>query len=190
MALQKKVDKWKMKQWFSVYAPKVFNESVVGEMPANDEKAAMGRNIVISLDTLTKNPSHAYTNVVLKVENVQGTSARTRLVALEQLYSYTRSLVRRYRSIATSVIPVTTKDGIRMVVKMIAVTRRRTAHSKILGVRKEMNQLVEAYAKENDAAPMISAIIDGKFQAELSAKLDHITDLNKIEVRKLEIKGA
>ncbi|MDE1810592.1 MAG: hypothetical protein KGH66_00940 [Candidatus Micrarchaeota archaeon] len=189
MALQKKVDKWKLKKWFSVYAPKAFNEGVIGEMPANDEKAATGRNIVISLDALTKNPSHAYTNVVLKVEQVQGTSARTRLVGIEQLYSYTRSLVRRYRSIATSVVPVTTKDGVKMVVKLIAVTRRRTAHTKILGVRKEMNQLVEAYAKENDAPTMISAIIDGKLQAEMAGKLGHITDLNKLEVRKLEIKS-
>ena len=70
MAVQRGADKWKMKHWFSIKAPRMFNEAVIGEMPANDEKAALGRSITVSLDTLTKNPSHAYTNVVLRVVEV------------------------------------------------------------------------------------------------------------------------
>lgn len=66
MALQKKSDNWKLKKWYSIYAPKLFNEAVIGEMPANEDSAAVGRKIVVGLDVLTKNPSHAYTNVVLK----------------------------------------------------------------------------------------------------------------------------
>ena len=102
MAVQKKADKWKLKKWFSVYAPKQFNDAVIGEMPANDEKSAVGRNIVVGLDALTHNPSHAYTNVVLKVVSAEGSAAHTKLVSITQLYSYIRSLVRRYKSIATS----------------------------------------------------------------------------------------
>ncbi|MGI0100352.1 MAG: hypothetical protein ACREBH_01340 [Candidatus Micrarchaeaceae archaeon] len=188
MVLQKKTDSWKLKKWYSVYAPKVFNNAIVGEMPANEDKAAVGRNIVIGLDLLTKNPSNAYTSVVLKVTEVSGNSAQTKLVSISQLYSYIRSLVRRYRSVSTSVVPVKTRDGIGMVVKMIVITRARNTHSRIIGIRKEVNSAVESYFKENDSDTAISAIVEGKFQAGLAARLSHIAPLNKVEVRRLDIK--
>ncbi len=189
MAIQKKsVDNWKLKKWYSVYAPKVFNDALVGEMPGNEDKAVIGRNIVVGLDFLTKNPSNAYTSVVLKITDVNGNSAHTKLVSISQLYSYIRSLVRRYRSVASSVLPVHTKDGIAMVVKILVITKARTTHSRIVGIRKETGQLVTDFFKENDSNAVIKAVIEGRFQAEIASKLKHITPLNKVEVKMLEIK--
>lgn len=188
MAVQKKADKWKLKKWFSVYAPKQFNDLVIGEMPANDEKAAIGRKIEIGLDVLTHNPSHAYTNVTLRVTGAEGTAAQTKLVSINLLYSYIRSLVRRYKSIATSVLPVTSKDGQKMVFKMLVITRQRATHSRIAGIRQEMNEYLIAHAKETDTSEIVGSIIEGKFQAQLGAKLRHITPISKVEVRALEIK--
>ena len=189
MATQKGIDKWKQKQWFAVKAPKAFNDASVGEMPANDEKAAIGRNVVVSLDGLTHNPSHAYTNVTLKITEVKGEAAQTKLVKMELLPSYIRSFVRRYRSVSSAVIAVTTKDGAKTIVKLIAITRSRATHTKIAGVRKEMVEFTLNYFKENEIDPIIGAIIEGKFQGEMASKLRHITDLNKVEVRKLEVKN-
>jgi small subunit ribosomal protein S3Ae len=189
MAIQKKgSENWKMKKWFSVYAPKVFNDALVGEMPGNDEKSVIGRNIVVGLDSLTKNPSNAYAAVTLKVIDVNGSAAHTKLVSISQLYSYIRSLVRRYRSVASSVLPVVTKDGTNMVVKMLVITKARTTHSRITGIREEMNAHTAKFFSENDANAAITAVVDGKFQAELGAKLRHITPLNKVEVKTLEVK--
>lgn len=189
MAVQRGIDKWRLKKWFTVRAPKEFNDATVGEMPANDEKAVLGRNIVVSLDMLTHNPSHAYTNVTLKVIGISGDAAQTKLIKMELLASYIRSFVRRYRSVSSAVIPVSTRDGTSMVVKLIAVTRARTAHTKIVGMRREMIDFTRGYFRENDIGPLVGSIIDGKFQDALTSKLRHITDLNKIEVRKLEIGG-
>jgi small subunit ribosomal protein S3Ae len=188
MPAQKKVDKWKLKKWFSVHAPSVFNNVIIGEIPANDENSALGRNITVALDTITHNPQHAYTNVIFKTVEVTGTTANTRLVEIFELYSYVRSLVRRYRSIAASVLPAASKDGTQMVVKLLAVTSQRTTHSRILGIRKEMNSFVAEYCKNNDFAAIVKAIVEGSFQNEIANKVEHITPLFKIEVRKLEIK--
>ncbi|MCL5430538.1 MAG: hypothetical protein M1504_03620 [Candidatus Marsarchaeota archaeon] len=187
MAVQRGVDKWKMKKWFSVRAPKVFNEAVIGEMPGNDEKAVIGRNLKVNLDHITHNPSHAYTNVILKITEVKGEAAQTKVIRIEVLSSYLRSFVRRYRSVSTAVVPVKTQDGVDVVVKLIAITKGRATHTKLIGVRKEMVDYTKNYFKENGMEPIISSIIDGKFQGELSSKLSHITDLNKVEVNKLEI---
>ena len=187
MAVQRGIDKWKAKKWFIIRVPKVFGDVTVGEMPASDEKAPVGRNITVSLDQLTKNPSHAYTNVVLKVTGVSGEAAQTKLVRMELLSSYLRSFVRRYRSVSNAIVPVTTKDGQNVVVKLIAVTKSRAEHTKIIGIRKEMADFTLNYFSENELDSIVNSIIEGKFQAEAAAKLRHITDLNKVEVRKLEI---
>lgn len=189
MALQKK-ETWKMKKWFSVYAPSVFNSVLIGEMPANDDSAAIGRSIVVSLDALTHNPSHAYTNVKLRVTSVNGTAANTKLVEMEQLYSYIRSLVRKYRSVATLVQKVQTKDNVNMVVKLLIITRQRATARKIVGIRKEAGEIAKGYFMENDANSIIGAILEGKFQSNLASMLSHIAPLSKIEVRKLEIAQA
>src|SRR5271157_4894359 len=157
MPVQKKIDKWKLKKWFSIYAPDIFKGVVIGEMPANDEDAALGRNITVALDTITHNSQHAYTNVTFKIININGTTANTRMVEMFELYSYVRSLARRYRSIAASVLPATSKDGVQLVVKLLAVTDQRTPHSRILGIRKEMNGFVTEYCKSNDFDTIVNA---------------------------------
>jgi small subunit ribosomal protein S3Ae len=189
MALQKTVDTWKLKKWFTVYAPKEFNEAQIAEMPANDESRVIGRNIRIGLSTITNNPSHAYTEVVLKVTDVNGEAAHTKIVRLEQVYSYIRSLVRRYKSISDGVFNVSTNDGTKEVAKILIITRGRTAHTKLVGMRKESKDFLEAYCKEKSLKEVLDNIISGKLQSELGAKVSHIAPISKIEVKKLEIVG-
>ena len=188
MALQRTIDKWKLKKWFNVYAPKSFNESKICEIPASDEKQVANRTIRVSLDQLTRNPQHAFTNVVLRITDVNGDAAHTKLVMIEQVYSYVRSLVRRYRGVSTAVIPVVTRDNVGMVVKMIAVTRSRVTAARLRAIRKEMVEAVGAYAKGTDSGSMISSVIDGKFQMDVTGRVSHITPINKVEVRKLEVR--
>ncbi|MCL5433598.1 MAG: hypothetical protein M1538_01290 [Candidatus Marsarchaeota archaeon] len=188
MPIQRGVDKWKLKKWFNIIAPKLFNEVEITEMPANDEKI-VGRNIIIGLELLTGNPAHAYTNVKLKVVNVNGDRAITQLVRLELVGSYIKSFVRRYKSISSAVLPVVSKDNKNAVVKLIAVTRSKSTSSKIKGIRQEMSNFTKEYFKNNDLDSIIKAIIEGKFQAEMGAKVRYVADLSKLEVRKLEIKS-
>ena len=186
MAVQRGVDKWKMKKWFSVYAPKMFNSELIGEIPASSEKAVSGRNLVIGLDQLTHNPSNAFTNMVFKITDINGESASTKLVKMELMFSYIRSIVRRYRSVAYSVITLQSKDGRSVTVKPLVVTSIRTTRSKIVGLRKEADQIIKEFVSSNDSDAIVSSVINGKMQAELAARLKHITQINKVEIRKLE----
>jgi len=183
-----KGDTWRLKKWFTVYAPKVFNEVQIGEMPASDEKSALNRTIKVPLSTLTKNPAHAYSSVFLKVSDVNGDAAHTNIIRIEQSRGYIRSLVRRYRGVADSVISTTTKEGKVVVFKMIVITRSRVARSKTTGIRKELTEFVRAYAKDNELNTVINAVIEGKLQAELTAKIKNIALIFKVEVKKLEIR--
>ncbi len=187
MAVQRGIDKWKTKRWFTVYAPKIFNEEKVCEIPAADEKAVLNRKIKVSLDHLTHNPQHAVANVVLKVVDVNGDAAHTRLVMIEEVYSYVRSLVRRYRSVASAVIPISSKDNVKMTVKIIAITRARVTTARLRAIRKDLTDFITEYSKGADSGAIVGALVDGSLQSQATAKVSNIAPINKIEIRKLEI---
>jgi len=182
-----KVDSWKLKKWFTVNAPKVFNESVIGEMPANNEDSIISRNIITDLFSLTKNPAHMYTNVKLKVYSVKGESAQTKIILIEQIYSYIRSLARRHRTISELVLPITTKDKVSMVVKIIAIANGRIPKTRIIGIRKEMKKILEEPFKETNSTDIINEVIEKKLQATITSKIKNISQINKVEIKKLEI---
>jgi ribosomal protein S3AE len=69
------------------------------------------------------------------------------------------------------------------------ITRQRATHSRISGIRKEMNERTLNYARETDSAELINSVIEGRFQAEMAAQLRHITPISKVEVRSLEVKS-
>ncbi|ASI13497.1 30S ribosomal protein S3Ae [Candidatus Mancarchaeum acidiphilum] len=188
MALQKK-DNWKFKKWFTVYAPAVFGGNiVVGEMPANSDKNILNRNIRISLNSLTNNPSHMYTTAVLKVNEVNGDNLNTKLSELRLPYSYLRSLVRRYRSISNSRVEGVTKDGIKTVIKSLVVTRERSPHTKIVGIRKEMTDYINKTLPNLTYDEVVKSIMEGRLQSDIKSSVEHIAKVNRVEVVALEFK--
>ncbi|MEM0106752.1 MAG: hypothetical protein QXD11_02080 [Candidatus Micrarchaeaceae archaeon] len=187
MAVQKGIDRWKLKKWFNVHAPAIFNEEVIAEIPANDEKAVLNRRIKIGLDTLTHNPQNAYADIFFRITSVAGNNASTRLDKIELPMSYTRSLARKYRSIADATIKTSTKDNVSMKVKPLVITQRRETKSRIKGIRKEMEDYIKNFFSANDEQQAVMAIVEGKLQADLASKLGHIAQINKVEIKKLEV---
>lgn len=187
MAIQKKVDTWKLKKWFSVYAGKPFNDFMIGEIPANEDKAIIGRQIKIGLNNITKNPQQSYMNLYFKITSVNGDKAEANLVKMEILFSYIRTLVRKYKSVSLSVVNGKSSDNAGITIKPIIVTQRRDTRSKMAGIRKEAEEMLSSYIKSNDKDAIINSIIEGKLQQELFAKLKHITDLSKVEIKRLDI---
>jgi ribosomal protein S3AE len=126
-------------------------------------------------------------NLFFKVSEVEGDKAKTKLVSMELLFSFVRTMVRRYKSVSTSVVTTKSKDGREVTVKPIIITMQRSASSKIRGIRSEMNAFLEKYVQANDADSIIKAVIEGALQQELYAKLKHVSPISKVEIKKLEI---
>lgn len=187
MASQKGTENWKTKKWFVVCAPQTFNEAQLGEMPGKDEKSVLGRNVHVSLDTLTGNPQNANMNLIFKVTEVKGDKALTKLTEMALLFSFIRTMVRRHKSVSTTVVRGTSKDGILITVKPIVITGQRSAASRLIGIRKETNEFISAYISGNESDSIVKSVIDGSMQQELYTKLRHVAPLSKVEIRKLEL---
>ncbi len=183
---QKSAEKWKTKQWFNVHTPKVLGGEVVGEIPALDEKAVLGRVIKVSMAWITKNPSQSFMTVGLKVNDANGNSANTSLNYIEQVYSYTHSLVRRGSSIIYTNTKVKDSEGKPFVLKLLAITRHKVAGPKKTLMRKALDTMCTEYVAQKSQDDFVKSVIDGSFQAEGKKVANKIATVGKLEVRKIE----
>ncbi len=181
------MDKWKSKRWYTIYAPAVFEKKAMGEIPANDEKSVMGRNVKITLSNLTGNPEHSYTNVIFKVIEVSGNAASTRLERIELPYSYTKSIAKKFRGVFDAIVKTKSSDGTTLVVKVLGITARKAAHAKIKAMRKELSVFTEKFFASGTADEGVKAIIEKRYQEGAAAQLKNIVPINNLEVKKLEV---
>ena len=187
MATQTTVEKWKSKQWFNVYTPKLFGEKVIGEIPAGDEKAVVGRVIKVSLAWITQRPEHSYILIGLKITGSDGNAAHTELSYVEQTYSYIHSLVRRQSSAIYTVDRLKDSTGKGFTLKLLVLTRGKIATPKKTAIRSTISGFVSAYASKLALDDFIREIMDGKFQDEGRKELKNIASVGRLELKRLEL---
>ena len=182
----KSVEKWKSKVWFNVYPPKLFGESAIGEIPANDEKAIAGRLIKVNMSWITHRPEHSFMLIGLRVTTVSGNNANTEFDYLEQTFSYIHSLVKRHSSAIYTVDNLTDKNGRNFVLKLLAVTDNKLRTPKKTAVRKGITEFEKEYSSSHTADELLNALLDNSFQSEAARYVSNIARLAKLELKKIE----
>ena len=186
MATTKAVDKWKMKQWFDVYAPKEISGDVIGSIPAGDEKAVVGRIMKVSLNWITHNPNHSYTMVGLRVSDANGNVANTDVDYLAQQNSYLHSLVKRRADAVYTFDTVKSKDGASIRLKLLVTTRIKVARKIKTNLRKAVTKFVSGYVGAENKNDFIKSLVTGELQAEGAKMLSQVAPVAKVEIKRIE----
>ncbi len=187
MAVQKQVEKWKSKRWFNIFAPKIFGESVISEIPGADEKSMLGRVIKVNMSWITHKPEHSFITVSMKIDDVNGDAAHTQLMQLEQTYSYIHSLVRRRQSAIYTVDAAKDKNGKDMIIKLLVMTTDKIATPKKTAIRRTISNFVKEYSASHDVDEIVNGLISNSFQQEAAGKILNIAEISKLELKKIEL---
>ena len=105
-------DKWKAKEWYSLHAPRMFNETEIGETPSGDPESLYGRTAEVTVQELTGDYSKMHIKLKFKVTDVDGSVAKTSFVGHSLTSEYIRRLTRRKKTKTDHVVDITTKDEI------------------------------------------------------------------------------
>ena len=187
MARRVRKDTWKTKKWYKVMAPTMFDEREIGETPASEPNAILGRRLQTTLKELTGNiRKGSKVKVDFEVESVTGTTAKTRFHSLELVRSYVRSMVRRRVSRIDPIFIVDTKDADKLRIKALLITTRRVRTSIKDALRRETARLIQTAAKERTTDEFVKSIADDAMTKELRTGLHAIYPLKKVEIRKIE----
>lgn len=187
--VQRKLDKWKSKEWYTIEAPKFIGSNQIGVSPTDDPEKLLGRVVETTVGELTNDFSKHNIKLKLEIDNVTGDVANTRFIGHEITTDYLRSIVKRQTSRIDTNLNVKTKDGYKMRVKPICFTVKRARTSQIKALRDVMNETVAKRASELDFEQFVEEAIVGKLSANIYRKAKSIYPLRRVEIRKTEVQA-
>ncbi|MGQ0536704.1 MAG: 30S ribosomal protein S3ae [Methanobacteriota archaeon] len=180
-------DKWKAKQWYTVKAPKMFNEAPLAETLADEPEKLIGRIAESTLQELTGDFTKMHVKVYFKVKGFVGTEAHTKFDGHELTSDYIRRLTRRKNSKLDSVIEVTTKDGYGLRVKPLIVTDRRCRSSQLTAIRHAAENVVIGNGKDKALSEFVRDILSGELSQAVYREARKVYPLKRVELRRSEV---
>ena len=186
-AAKKVKDRWKAKEWYKIYAPKMFNQVLLGETPSSDPANLMGRMAEATVHDLTGDFSKMHVKMKFKVVEVRGFDAHTVFVGQDLTSDYIRRLTRRKRTKTDHVIDLRTKDGYLLRVKPMSITEKRIQSSQETACRTLMDEELARMGQEMALSEVLKTVITGEMAKRLSQVCKVIVPIKRIEIRKTEV---
>ena len=187
MAATKAKGKGKAKEWYSLIAPRLFGESEIGRTMASDPDKLAGRRISLSLIEVANNPSKFYMKFTFKVKKVDGTKAFVDFDGSEILHDYiSRMILRHVRRIDT-VQDLTTKDGVKIRVKGLAIISRRIKSSIAGKIRNQIREMMKEGVENSSFEDFVEKIMTDEIKMTILRTARRTYPVRNFEIRKTEI---
>lgn len=180
------VDTWKAKKWYNILAPKMFEESKVGEALASSPESLRGRSVEVSMRDITGDFTKQYIMLKLQVDDVRGTNAYTVFRGQRLTREYLRSQIRRKSTKVEGIADAVTKDGHKIRVKIIALGFGRAQTSKEKRIRELLVNMVKENAKERTLDQFVLDSVSGKIPSAIYRQAKKIYSLKRVEIRKIK----
>ncbi|HLC50484.1 MAG TPA: hypothetical protein VJI97_03585 [Candidatus Nanoarchaeia archaeon] len=183
MAVQQQVAKIKKKQWFSIVAPKQFENSVIGETLVYDPQAMIGKTLSHSLMNLTGDVKKQNISIHFKVTEIEGDKAKTSIVGYELAASSLKRFVRRNSEKIILSFVCETADKVYLRIKPLIITRGDVKGSVAARLRHMLTQYVVRTVNKLKYDELINDMITHKFQSAIREGLHKIYPIKICEVR-------
>jgi small subunit ribosomal protein S3Ae len=185
----KTIDKWRKKRYFSLIAPKIFQERELGQTLAYEPGELNGRCISSNLLVLTGNIKKQDINVTFRVTKVQGDTCFTMLERYEVTPAAIKRKVRRMRDRIDESFECVTKDNLLVRIKPLVVTAVKASRPVRAVLRKAMLNHVLSTVRKTDYDSLAMDIINDKFQRDALNALRKICPIRSIDIRVMKYLG-
>lgn len=165
---QTKKDK-KKKRWFTVVAPKEFSRVEIGEIYAFEIEDTLNRTLKLNLMTLTRDPKKQNIRVSVKITEAKGNQASTTFYSYELQPAYIKKLTKKAKNKIDDSFIVTSKDGIKFVIKPLLFTRAKTNHSLLTAIRNNTRETLKARFAEMTYSAIVETLLNFSLQKDLKS---------------------
>lgn len=186
-------DKWRSKRWYKIRAPGLFQHGELGETAASEPEQLVGRTLETTLPELsgTSDAGKAHVKLRFQIERVAGDgAAEARFIGHDLTSDYVRRLARRKRSKIDSSLLVTTKDGIQIVLKPVAVGEQRLQTRLRAELRHKIVEILTEEAKLRTSPEFVNEMLQGELSKLLAHGVKALYPLKKIEIRRSIVLGT
>jgi small subunit ribosomal protein S3Ae len=185
---KKVVDNWKAKSWYTLISPKFLGETQFAEVPSLDEDHLINRIIAMPLKEITRDISHMYITIRLRVSEIKGKTAFTKFIGHSIAREYMSTLIRRYRDGLQVIFPVVSKDGVEFTVKALVVTANACSKVQKHSLRRVAHEELKADIAATNFGDFMLSVLNSKASTKLYNKLKKISPLKRVEIYKTELK--
>jgi small subunit ribosomal protein S3Ae len=176
----------KVKQWYTIVAPKIFNQIEVGETQGVEDQLK-GRITYVIVSDLTGDSRKTHIKLKLQINGVDGDKATTQIKELELLRGYLRSIVRRRSVKIEETIDVVTRDNAKVRVKPLVITALLCRKAQETAIRAIIRQVVDDCAKQRTFDAFMLDMISEKLPKDIRQAITKIYPIKNVEIRKAEV---
>ena len=180
-------DTWKEKQWYKIMTPTDFGEAEIGTTPARDPEILVKRRVESSMRELTGDFSKQYVKLYFQINDVAGDIANTKFVGHHVTTDYVRSMIRRGTSRIDTLSEITTKEGYKVDVHIIAITVKRAKASQQKFIRETMANLIQQAVDGKTFPEFVEGVISGKMASSIYHETKKIYPLKRVEIIKTQV---
>jgi small subunit ribosomal protein S3Ae len=186
-------DKWRAKRWYRVRAPGLFQHVDLGETVATEPEQLIGRTLETTLPELSSaaDTGKAHVKLRFRIERISGDGvAEARFIGHDLTSDYVRRLARRKRSKIDLALTVTTKDGVQVILKPVAVGEQRLQTRLRAELRHRIVTILTEEAQQKPAAEFVHEMLQGELAKLLAHGVKSLYPLKKIEIRRSIVLGV
>lgn len=189
MAQKAKIVRTKIrkKSWYSLLAPAMFNNALLGEVYTFEPELMNGRSITANLMTLTNDMKQQSINLHFRVNRVKDGRGITEIIGYEMSPSAIRRLVRRDQDKLDMSLQAETSDGKLVRIKPTVLTRHSTTGQRQSTLRNLIAEKLLDTVRKSTFENLIGAVISYKLQQELRERVEKIYPLKALEIRLVEL---
>ena len=187
--MAEQVAKLKKKQWYSILAPKQFENAVIGETLVYEPQQMLGKTLSHSLMNLTNDTKRQNINIHFKVTEVEDDKAKTSIIGYQIIPSTVKRFVRRNSEKMDISFTCETADNVFLRVKPLIVTKADVRGSIAAKVRNNALAFLAKTIKKMTYDEVLNDIISRKLQDSMRQTLSKIYPLKVCEIRYLGIEA-
>jgi len=187
----RKLEGWKAKSWFKVYAPEFLGKQLIGEIVSSDPENVPGRILTVSLGELIQDYSKQSIRASFKIAEVAGDAAYTTFYGHEMAKEFIRAMMKRRSTRIDStitIVPVGSDKQIQVTISGFTISHARLAQAQ--EIRATMVKVVEDCAKESDFGGFVNAMVKGEISKKMFEVCKPIFPVRRIEIIKSEISAV
>lgn len=174
------------KEWYSLIAPKMFKEKIIGETPVGDAKVLIGRRAQVNLVNLIGDLSKYYINLYFRVIDVKEKNAYTEFSGLECMRDYISRFIRYGIKRIDTIQDLTTKDNKKIRVKTIIITSKKIKKSVAVNLKKFVEDGLKEEVTTGRLDEFVEKIIDDTIKKSVIEEGNKIYPIRAFEIRKIE----
>jgi small subunit ribosomal protein S3Ae len=187
-AARKQRDKWRLKRWFTIRAPRYpWNFQKIGETLGETEEQIIGRVYEMTQQEFNGDFTKMHVILRFRVNEIVGQDALTMFIGHAHQSDHTRRQIRRYRGKIDTVVDIITTDGYLLRIKTLMITERRIQTSVKSAVRVKAQEMIIAFGAKNTYAKLQQAILDGTLEADLLKVIKPIYPMRTCVIRKSQL---